>query len=156
MKNKQNQELNIKTENNFLPEGISLHRRLYLSKEFIDDCYSEPIDLDIIARKAYFSPYHFLRQFKKVYNVTPHRYLTEKRIDKAKELLKKTGSTVTEVCFEVGFQSLGSFSSLFNKYVGLSPTEFQKQHSRKIMFSLRFPEKLIPVCFTYYFSTAQQ
>lgn len=130
----------------------SIYERLYRSKEYIDDCFSESIGLDSIARQAYFSPYHFLRVFKKVYDKTPHRYLTERRIEKAKELLKKNDSSVTEVCFDVGFQSLGSFSTLFNKYVGISPTEFQKQHMRKVLMSIRFPQKLIPGCYIINFT----
>ena len=139
-------------ENIFFPEGISLYKRLYRSKEFIDDCYNEPLDLDSIARKAYFSPYHFLREFKKVYNKTPHQYLMERRLDKAKELLQKNDSSVTEVCFEVGFQSLGSFSTLFTRNVGVTPLEFRKQHMRRFILSVRFPEKLIPGCYVYYFN----
>ena len=130
----------------FIPEYITLYQRLYRSKEFIDDCYNEPIDLNAIAREAFFSPYHFLRLFKKVYNKTPHQYLTERRIDKAKELLKKSDSSVTEVCFDVGFQSLGSFSSLFSKHAGISPAEFKRQYERKIFLWVRFPEKVIPGC----------
>jgi AraC-like DNA-binding protein len=130
----------------FIPEYINLYQRLYRSKELIDDCYNESLDLNAIAKEAFFSPYHFLRLFKKVYNKTPHQYLTERRIDKAKELLQKSGSSVTEVCFDVGFQSLGSFSSLFAKRVGVSPGEFKRQYERKIFLWVRFPEKVIPGC----------
>ena len=139
-------------KNKYIPQGISVYKRLYRSKEFIDDCFNEPLDLDTIARQAYFSPYHFLREFKKVYNKTPHRYLTERRLDKAKELLKKNDSSVTEVCFEVGFQSLGSFSALFTRNVGISPAEFRKEYIKRFILSVRFPEKLIPGCFLFYHS----
>ncbi|HEY3249923.1 MAG TPA: AraC family transcriptional regulator [Ignavibacteria bacterium] len=134
----------------FIPEYVTLYQRLYRSKEFIDDCYNEPIDLNAIAREAFFSPYHFLRLFKKVYNRTPHQYLTERRIDKAKELLKKNETSVTEVCFDVGFESLGSFSSLFTRNVGISPVEFKRQYERRIFLSVHFPEKLIPGCWIWY------
>jgi AraC-like DNA-binding protein len=138
-------------ENKFYPDGISIYKRLYRSKEFIDDCFYEQIDLNKIARQAYFSPYHFLRLFKKIYNRTPHQYLTERRMDRAKELLKKYDSTVTSVCYEVGFKSLGSFSTLFTKYVGVSPLEFQKLQMRRLLLAVRFPEKLIPGCFLLQF-----
>jgi len=145
--------LNKKEENKFLPEGISLYKRLYRSKEYIDDCYNEPIDLNLIASKAYFSPYHFLRLFKKVYNKTPHQYLTERRIEKAKELLSKSDMPITHVCFEIGFESVGSFSTLFNKRVGFSPAEYRLNSSRKIFLSVNFPEKLIPLCFFFTFKS---
>lgn len=127
----------------FIPD---FYQRMYRSKEFIDDCYSAPIDLNAIAKEAFFSPYHFLRLFKKVYNKTPHQYLTQRRLDKAKELLKKTDTSITEVCFDVGFESLGSFSSLFTKHVGMPPVEFKKQHERKVFLWVSFPEKFIPGC----------
>ena len=113
----------------------------------MDDCFNEQIDLDLIARQANFSQYHFLRLFKRVYNTTPHRYLTQKRVEKAQELLKKNDNSVTGVCFDVGFESPGSFSTLFFKYTGLSPTEFKRQYEHKVMLTVRFPEKFIPACF---------
>jgi AraC-like DNA-binding protein len=129
-----------------------IYKRLFKAKEFIDDSFSEPINLDEIARKANFSRFHFLRLFQKVYNTTPHRYLTDKRIEKAKQLLKSDSINVTEICFEVGFESLGSFSTLFNKNTGFSPTAYREEILRKVLVSVRFPEKLIPGCFLSFYS----
>ncbi len=123
-----------------------LYKRIIRAKELIDDCCTEQLDIERIAREAYFSPYHFLRTFKKIYNKTPHRYLTERRIDKAKQLLAKD-TTVTEVCFEIGFESIGSFSTLFNRYVGQSPARYRFEQARKLYLSVNFPEKLVPSCF---------
>src|SRR5688500_20382722 len=93
--------------------------RLARARDFIDHCYDHPLSLDQISEKACFSRYHFLRLFRQAFNKTPHQYLIERRIEKAKELLRKEDDVrVTDVCFEVGFQSLGSFSSLFHKCVG--------------------------------------
>jgi AraC-like DNA-binding protein len=127
--------------------NTDIYKRLCRAKEFIDDQFSEQINLNQIAKEACISPYHFLRVFHKVYNKTPHRYLTEKRIDKAKELLRNDSMSVTEVCFDVGFESLGSFSALFNKRVGLSPVLYRAETLRKILISINFPEKLVPGCF---------
>src|SRR5918992_2702892 len=84
-------------------------QRLGRAREFIDHCYDHPLSLDQISAKACFSRYHFLRLFRQAFNKTPHQYLIERRIEKAKELLGGDELRVTDVCFEVGFQSLGSF-----------------------------------------------
>jgi AraC-like DNA-binding protein len=96
-------------------------QRLGRARDFIDHCYDHPLSLDQISEKACFSRYHFLRLFRQAFHKTPHQYLIERRIEKAKELLGDHELRVTDVCFEVGFQSLGSFSSLFHKYVGHAP-----------------------------------
>jgi AraC-like DNA-binding protein len=105
----------------------------------MDARYDHPLDLDQISRAASFSRYHFIRLFRQAYRETPHQYLTRKRIDKAKELLATGQATVTEVCFAVGFQSLGSFSTLFHKFVGQSP------HRYRILMIAR--KRFIPACF---------
>src|SRR5258706_7350616 len=123
------------------------YKRLYRAKEFIDDSFNEPIDLGAIAQKASYSEFHFLRLFSKVYKTTPHKYLMGKRVEKAKELLRSDSISVTEICFEVGFESPGSFSTLFNKLVGHSPTAYRQDVIRKFLISIQCPEKLIPGCF---------
>jgi AraC-like DNA-binding protein len=128
-----------------------IYQRLCHAREFIDACYHLPLDLSQIARQACFSPYHFLRLFRQAFNKTPHQYLTERRIEKAKQLLVSSDLSVTAVCFEVGFQSLGSFSSLFHKYVGLSPTFYRAKASPRILVSVLLPEMTIPACFLLMF-----
>src|SRR5262245_40977308 len=105
---------------------VYLYRRLVQAKLFIDEHFSEPIDLGIICNTAFFSKFHFIRLFKKSYGKTPHQYLTSVRIDKAKELLSN-GSNVSDVCYEVGFDSITSFTGLFKRCVGISPLAFQRQ-----------------------------
>src|ERR1044072_1526253 len=98
--------------------------RLNRARKFIDLCYDLPLDLNEISSHACFSRFHFLRLFRQAFNTSPHHYLVERRIERAKELLSTNELRVTDVCFEVGFQSLGSFSSLFHKSVGHPPTTF--------------------------------
>jgi len=116
--------------------------RLDRARKFIDLCYDLPLNLDEISSHACFSRYHFLRLFRQAFNKTPHQYLVERRIEKAKELLSGNELRVTDVCFEVGFQSLGSFSSLFHKSVGHPPITFREK-SRETQAAKR----QIPGCF---------
>jgi AraC-like DNA-binding protein len=119
-------------------------RRLSRAREFIDHCYDHPLSLDQISEKACFSRYHFLRLFREVFNKTPHQYLIERRIERAKELLKSDDMRVTDVCLEVGFQSLGSFSSLFHKCVGHAPVTFREKARAK-----QTAMRQVPGCFLF-------
>src|SRR5262245_747431 len=98
---------------------VYLYRRIVQAKLFIDQHFSEKINLNNIAGEAYFSNFHFIRLFKQAYNKTPHQYLTSVRIEHAKQLLKSKHLSITDVCFEVGFESIGSFTSLFKRSTGL-------------------------------------
>src|SRR5215203_343762 len=100
---------------------IYLYKRIVQSKLFIDQNFSEHIDLDNIADEACFSKFHFIRLFKSVYGRTPHQYLIKVRIGNAQKFLEAQRS-VTDTCFLVGFDSLTSFTALFKKYTHLSPS----------------------------------
>ena len=102
----------------------SLHA-LRRARDLIDRDFGEPLDLDLMAREAGYSRFHFARQFAATYGETPRAYLTRRRIERAKTLLRTANLSVTEVCFLVGFSSLGSFSSRFRELVGQSPTEYR-------------------------------
>ncbi|HLO30873.1 MAG TPA: AraC family transcriptional regulator [Anaerolineales bacterium] len=119
------------------------HEALRRAQELIDTQYSQPLDLDELARSANFSRYHFLRLFRHAFHATPHEYLTRKRIEHAKELLAQSELTVTEICFEVGFESLGSFSTLFHKIVGWSPSIYRA----RAWEMRKNPLKFIPNCY---------
>jgi AraC-like DNA-binding protein len=80
-----------------------------------------------IALDARISPFHFIRQFEAVFGLTPHQFRTAARIDRAKRLLAAGELSVTDVCMEVGFSSLGSFSDLFTRRVGVSPSAYRRQ-----------------------------
>jgi AraC-like DNA-binding protein len=116
--------------------------RLNRARNFIDRCYDLPLNLDEISSQACFSRYHFLRLFRRAFNKTPHQYLIDRRIERAKELLTANDLRVTDVCLEVGFQSLGSFSSLFHKSVGHPPIAF-RETSQKTQAAKR----QVPGCF---------
>jgi len=98
--------------------------------DLIDLRYAEPLNLDDLARAAGYSTYHFARAFAAAYGETPRAYLTRRRLERAKALLRTANLTVTEVCFAVGFESLGSFSSLFRRVVGQTPSGYQRASSR--------------------------
>lgn len=125
---------------------VYLYRRVVKAKLFIDQHYHEPINLDVISGKAFFSSYHFIRLFNKIYGKTPHQYLIRVRIDKAKMLLR-TAMPVQQVCFAVGFDSVGSFSTLFKKITSLSPSQFQHQQLQRNLEISKAPLKFIPNCF---------
>ncbi|NAS14439.1 helix-turn-helix domain-containing protein [Poritiphilus flavus] len=95
-------------------------------RNYIDNNYDAALNLDFLSQVRFVSKYHMLRLFKRHYGVTPRQYLIDKRIAASKEQLKK-GLSVTETCFAVGFESLGSFSSLFKAKTGKSPSEYQKE-----------------------------
>ena len=116
--------------------------RLDRARNYIDRCYDLPLDLEAISSQACFSRFHFLRLFRQAFNKTPHQYLVERRIEKAKELLSSDDLRVTDICFEVGFESLGSFSSLFHRTVGHPPITYREK-SRETQAAKR----QVPGCF---------
>lgn len=116
-----------------------LHERLCRARRFIDESYNLPLNLADISKQACLSPYHFLRLFREKFDTTPHQYLIHRRIEKAKELLRVRSLSVTDVCFEVGFESLGSFSSLFRKCVGHAPITYRRRERESL--------KKVPGCY---------
>jgi AraC-like DNA-binding protein len=138
--------ISMTADNHSLYPKIYLYKRIVHAKLFIDNHYSEKIDLDNIADEAHFSKFHFIRLFKSFYGKTPHHYLTKVRIDKAKELLTKD-SSVSDVCYSVGFDSVTSFTGLFKKLVGASPSVFQKQQQKRNADITAAPLQFIPNCF---------
>jgi len=120
--------------------GSDIHQRLCRARSFIDECYDLPLDLREISKQACLSRYHFLRLFRDAFETTPHQYLIHRRIEKAKELLLSGRLSVTDVCFEVGFESLGSFCTLFRRRVGDAPVSYRDRQR-----SLR----KVPGCFLH-------
>jgi AraC family transcriptional regulator len=105
------------------------YQRLNRARDFMESHLDAPLDLRRISAEAFLSPHHFLRLFKQVFKETPHQYLTRRRIERAQRLLLRTEMPVTDVCFAVGFESLGSFSWLFKKRTGLSPEQYRKANA---------------------------
>jgi|SRR5262252_8225376 len=120
-----------------------IDERLRRARRFIDERYDEPLDLIEISREACLSRYHFLRLFRDTFETTPHQYLIKKRIEKAKWLLRARTLSVTDICFEVGFESLGSFSSLFRKRVGDAPAQYRRRERESL--------NKVPGCFIQMF-----
>ena len=99
--------------------------------DLIDRHYAAPLNLADLADTAGVSKYHFLRCFRTAYGQTPLRYLYERRIERAQDLLRATNLTVTEVCLLVGFSSLGTFSAKFHERVGVSPSVYQARFAQQ-------------------------
>ena len=100
-------------------------RRLRQARDRINREYAEPLDVAALARTALMSPAHFSRRFRAAYSESPYSYLMTRRIERAKALLRRRELSVTDVCFEVGCTSLGSFSARFTELVGEPPSAYR-------------------------------
>jgi AraC-like DNA-binding protein len=103
------------------------NRRMLRARDTIDRAFADPLDVPALARIAHVSPSHFSRQFSATFGETPHRYLQRRRVERAMELLRETDRPVTDVCLDVGFRSLGTFSRTFRAIVGESPSEYRSR-----------------------------
>jgi AraC-like DNA-binding protein len=122
-------------------------RRLCRARDLLAAGYQSHILLDTAAREACLSTFHFHRLFRSTFGETPHDFLTRRRMDRARHLLASGEMTVTEVCLEVGYSSLGSFSSKFQSMVGVPPTQYQRQVRRVFGFQKPWKIMLIPACY---------
>jgi AraC-like DNA-binding protein len=102
-----------------------LNRRMLRARDAMDLSYAEPLDIARLATVAHVSEAHFIRTFQATFGETPHRYLQRRRVERAMYLLAQTRRDVTEICLEVGFTSLGTFSRTFKQVVGESPSSFR-------------------------------
>jgi len=125
----------------------AVYKRIIAGKLYVDQHFQEPIDLGIISQKACISRFHFHRLFTRVYNKTPHQYLTGKRIAFARKLLEDGNLSISEICNSVGFESMGSFSMLFKKETGISPRAYRNNTLLKKELVKRSPYSFIPNCF---------
>jgi len=113
-----------------------LYMRLHLARDFMEANLNLPLTVPEIAQQACLSTHHFLRMFKQVFQETPHQYLTRRRMERARQMLILSDVSVTQICFALGFESLGSFSWLFRARTGLSPEQFRLQARRGVALSL--------------------
>jgi AraC-like DNA-binding protein len=113
------------------------NRRMLRARDAMDRTYAEPLDVSTLARIACVSETHFIRAFRATFGETPHRYLQRRRVERAMYLLRGTDGEVTEICFDVGFSSLGTFSRTFREIVGETPTAHRE----------RGPIAAVPTCF---------
>jgi AraC-like DNA-binding protein len=102
-----------------------LNRRMLRARDAIDRAYAQPLDIPNLANVASVSEAHFIRTFKATFGETPHRYLQRRRVERAMFMLRETEKSVTDVCLDAGFSSLGTFSRTFHDIVGMSPTEYR-------------------------------
>ena len=113
------------------------NRRLLRARDAMDRAYAEPLDVATLARIAHVSQAHFIRTFRATFGETPHRYLQRRRVERAMWLLRSTDRSVTDICMDVGFTSLGTFSRVFREVVGQPPSAYRR----------RGPLGAVPTCF---------
>lgn len=122
------------------PGSIEARNRWMLrARDAIDRGYARPLNVPALAQIALVSEAHFIRTFRATFGETPHRYLQRRRVERAMALLRNTDRCVTDICFAVGFSSLGTFSRTFRDIVGRSPSVFRQQSPQP------YP---VPTCFT--------
>jgi AraC-like DNA-binding protein len=114
------------------------NRRLLRARDAMDRTYSQPLDVPALAAIAYVSEAHFIRSFRATFGETPHRYLQRRRVERSMFLLRETDRSVTDICMEVGFNSLGTFSRTFREITGESPTAYRVRAVRVAQ---------VPTCF---------
>ncbi len=113
------------------------NRRLLRARDAIDGSYAQPLDVPTLARIAHVSEAHFIRTFRATFGETPNRYLQRRRVERAMWLLRSTDRSVTDICMDVGFTSLGTFSRVFREIVGEPPSAYRR----------RGPLQPVPTCF---------
>jgi AraC-like DNA-binding protein len=106
-------------------EVEDLNRRLLRARDAMDRTYAEPLDVRTVAEVAHVSEAHFIRTFRTLFGETPHRYLQRRRVERSMFLLRETERSVTDICLDVGFSSLGTFSRTFREIVGETPSGYR-------------------------------
>ncbi len=109
-------------------EAEDLNRRLLRARDAMDRAYAEPLDVRAVAAVAHISEAHFSRSFRAVFGETPHRYLQRRRVERSMFLLRETDRSITDICLDVGFTSLGTFSRMFREIVGETPSGYREGH----------------------------
>lgn len=112
------------------PPHLSDLARLRRVRDRIDREYARPLDVEALARGVHMSAGHLSRQFRLAYGESPYSYLMTRRVERAMALLRIGGLSVTEVCFEVGCASLGTFSTRFTELVGMPPSVYRREAAR--------------------------
>jgi AraC-like DNA-binding protein len=115
-------------------------RHLLRAKDLADARYAQPLDVDDMAGAAGLSRAHFSREFRRTFGESPHGYLLTRRLERAAALLRNTDRSVAEICFSVGMQSVGSFTSSFGRVYGRSPTAYRAS------FPPASQHALVPTC----------
>lgn len=116
------------------------NRAMLRARDAMDRGYAQPLDIRALARIAHVSESHFIRVFRATFGETPHRYLQRRRVERAMSMLLESTKDVTEICYAVGFSSLGTFSRTFREIVGESPSDFRRHRAAAAV--------PVPSCFT--------
>jgi AraC-like DNA-binding protein len=116
------------------------NRRMLRARDAMDRRYADPLDIAALARIALVSEAHFIRTFRHTFGETPHRYLQRRRVERSMFMLRETERSVTEICLDVGFSSLGTFSRTFRAIVGRSPSAYRAGAGAEV--------EPVPSCFT--------
>jgi AraC-like DNA-binding protein len=128
--------------------------RLCRARDYLADRFNRRIPLEEAARQAYLSPFYFNRLFAEAFGETPHEFVTRLRIARAKRLLLADRGTVTDICFDVGYESPGSFSTRFRTLTGLSPAAFRRE-ARRVFGFRRWRLFYVPACYQYFYLAAE-
>src|SRR5678815_1734045 len=105
-----------------------MNRRLLRARDAMDRAYAEPLNVRAVAAVANLSEAHFSRSFRATFGETPHRYLQRRRVERSMFLLRETDRSITDICLDVGFSSLGTFSRTFREIVGETPSGYRMGH----------------------------
>ena len=124
-------------------------RHLLRAKDVADARYAERLDVDDMAKAAGLSRAHFSREFKQAFGVSPHAYLLTRRLERAASLLRVTDRSVTEVCMDVGLQSLGSFTTSFKRMYGKTPTAYRAAYPPAAAYAR------VPMCVVHAYTRPQ-
>ena len=116
------------------------------ARDLLREVHDQPVSIRYVAREAAMSPFHFIRQFTAVFGETPHQFRTRARVDRARKLLALSDYSVTDVCMEIGFSSLGSFSALFAERFGEPPSRYRRRLRSVMSAPGIFPPQLQPGC----------
>jgi len=116
------------------------NRRLLRARDAMDRTYAQPLDVAALASIACVSEAHFIRTFRATFGETPHRYLQRRRVERSMFLLRETDRSVTDICLDVGFSSLGTFSRTFSEILGESPTHYRERSDVKAVMPTPNPD----------------
>jgi AraC-like DNA-binding protein len=118
------------------------------ARDLLGRACDRPLSIREVAKRAGVSPFHFIRQFQALFGETPHQFRIRARLNRAKQLLATSDCSVTDVCMEVGFSSLGSFSDLFARRIGAPPSSYRKTIRSLMPAPRALPPELTPGCLT--------